>query len=327
MAFATGTASGHLDLWNKLLTFLTSHPDLVADRQQWQIVWRATDRPGSTEPDLLLRGPGLSEQDAIFVSMRHDAFPTEDRHYFSFRGATGPMSTAVSFSGHVHTSGTVRMFTNNGPMEYWFVANGRRFMIVVKISTVFEAAYCGFILPYATPIAYPYPLLVGGSAGPAGQSGSVTNWRSESAYHTNFLYANGNSPSSSTQVDASSWLLDPSGQWQKMENNASLGLVVSPYNVGGTDMFGSSTDNSSYNPALLRQRLDPAFGGGYVLQPATIVQRDPADQTFGIYDGAFFVSGVGNAAENIIEYDGVDHLVVQNTFRSGFGDYWAMALE
>ena len=44
-------------------------------------------------------------------------------------------------------------------------------------------------------------------------------------------------------------------------------------------------------------------------------------------DGIHHVSGRGNVSENIIQANGIDHLVVQNVYRSTNASYFTMALE
>ena len=46
----------------------------------------------------------------------------------------------------------------------------------------------------------------------------------------------------------------------------------------------------------------------------------------GEMDGCYCVPGYNNAAENIITAGGVDHLVVQDVYRTSYGDYWALKL-
>ena len=43
-------------------------------------------------------------------------------------------------------------------------------------------------------------------------------------------------------------------------------------------------------------------------------------------DGCYAVPGFNNTAENIISINGIDHLVVQEVFRTGYSDYWALKL-
>lgn len=68
------------------------------------------------------------------------------------------------------------------------------------------------------------------------------------------------------------------------------------------------------------------YGGDRTMWPCHLIQTNPTDQTYGVLDGAYRCQGVANAAENIITVGGIDHLVIQNTFRTSFNDYWAMAL-
>ena len=46
----------------------------------------------------------------------------------------------------------------------------------------------------------------------------------------------------------------------------------------------------------------------------------------GEMEGCYCVPGYANAVENIISVGGVDHLVVQDVFRTGYSDYWALKL-
>ena len=46
----------------------------------------------------------------------------------------------------------------------------------------------------------------------------------------------------------------------------------------------------------------------------------------GEMEGCYCVPGYANAVENIINVGGVDHLVVQDVFRTGYSDYWALKL-
>lgn len=46
MAFEIGVAANHIDLWDKLLAFLTTNPDLVASGQNWTVGWQVSLPPG-----------------------------------------------------------------------------------------------------------------------------------------------------------------------------------------------------------------------------------------------------------------------------------------
>lgn len=327
MAYIHGTVVGHAALYAKLLEFLTTNAELVAANQAWEVVWESSALPNPINPtDKLLRGPGLADQDQVYVATRAIARPLNDQHWIEFRGATGPVASANTYDEHIKSQpAAVRIFTDSGTIEYWMVANGRRFAMVLKISTIFECMYAGLFLPYASPLSYPYPLMVGGSAGPDGQGASVFNWRQESIYHTNFVTPNGQM-GGGNQVDTNLWTLDPMGQWVRANSGTEHNILLAPRQMG-SDWFGGGNGTSGYNAQVFDAHMIDAYGGGRLLNPVTLHQRSPSIQTYGIMDGVFTVAGVANAAENIIQAGGVDHLVVQNVFRTTFFDYWALALE
>lgn len=325
MAVETGIASSASDLYAKLISFLTTNADLVAANQEWAIAW---DDPIPTEnqTDIVLRGPGLSGQDQVYVCLRLYEDPIGDTFFIQCRGATGVLPNGQHYADHINvTPNYVRMFLDVGTMQYWFVANGRRFMVVVKISTNFEAMYAGLFLPYATPLSYPYPLFIGGSAGPIDGDGPF-NWRSENSNHSHFVDPHYNSASSGG-VEAGAWMMTPAGGWVRVCGTGSnTNVCVHPVFTEG-DYFFNETTSDAYQANWVRTRIMDAYGGDRILIPVTLLQRTPNDQTYGILDGAFRCQGVANAAENLITVDGVDYIAVQNVYRSDFGDYWAMALE
>lgn len=322
MAMATGTATSHTDLWTKLLAFLQTNSALVAAGQTWTVAWSApVGAPNST--DIVLKGPGLAGQDEVFIGLRRVDRDTADEFEIQIAGMSGILDDATAFNGHVNVQPhVVKLFVDNGPMTYWFVANGRRFMIVVKISTVYEAAYAGLFLPYAYPINYSYPLFVGASAG---SQNNVTSWRSTSDAHRHFVnayYHAGN-----VYEEPSAWMLSPQGDWLRCSaygDDSTVGIGPKRFFNGYGITADQISNNFGYN--TIRQRQRACFGGQAYLSPHTLVQASPGDQCYGILDGTSYVTGYDNSAENIITVSGVDHLVVQDAFRAGVDNYWAMRL-
>lgn len=333
MAFATGTATDQNDLWTKLKAFLTADPTLVAAGQAWTVAWQLN------ADELVLRGPGLSNQDQVYIGLKKTADFVNDRHYISLRGMSGVLPLGASVADHINvTPSSVRMFMDVGPMTYWFAANGRRFVVVVKISTVFETMYGGLFLPYGTPLSYPYPLFVGGSTGPddTNASGFVPDWRSTHVNHRHFFSPVYGGTTGSNILPPSAWMLDPSGQWLRCAQSTS---VTGSGDIGqvfvGPDYEGPRLDGGSnltgltdrYSTDAINARLRDCFGGQFPLAPLSLYSSSPADQSWGVLDGCFRVAGVGNSSENIITEGGVDHLTVQNVFRTSTRHYWALALE
>lgn len=330
MAYETGTASDHTDFFGKLKAFLQG---ASMGAEAWATAWTAPG--GASNPtDVVLRGPGLSGQDRVFVGLRLVADPTgADAYWIELRGMTGVLAAATKLEEHVGVQPNgVRILLDDGPMTYWFLGSGRRFIATAKISTIFESCYAGLFLPYGDPTTYPYPLFVGGSAGeydPATSSASpITGWRSTAAGHRHFVTPYYSSPGFNGGMTPGAWMLSPGGDWFGVSSAATgMATTVGLHPEGP----GSTVWPGSYNGVLgamdFVSAAGPAFDGELPLFPITLLQLSPVEQTFGILDGAYRTAGFNNAAENIITAGGVDHLVIQNVFRTGVGDYWAMALE
>lgn len=325
MAYATGTATDQNDLWVKLRSFLTTNSALVAAGQQWSQAWGS-----SNAMQYVMRGPGLTGTDQIYVGIKLVSDIAADRHWIELRGLTGVagVGSASDIADHANPSSAKRMFLDSAPMKYWFVASGRRFVVVVRCGGgVYEAMYGGLFTPYAPPAAYPYPLFIGGSAGAV--LNAQPSWRAIAAGHAAFPYS-----TITPTDDASADTLDPLGQWRTSEayctgadDNSLPYIGIGPANF--FDGAGADKVSSASRPGYdsLRQCVSAAYGGSYVLNPITLTQRVPGDQTYGILDGCFEVSGYQQHAEDTITVSGVTHLVLQDTYRADRGRFWAIALE
>lgn len=333
MAYQTGTATDHVDLWDKLIAFLTTDPQLVAENQNWDIAWQPDSNSDDTyenPTDILLRGPGLADSDDIYVAMRRDdSLIASDVCTWYVRGATGVVSSTKAFNGHVNmTPSSVKMFTRPNAMDYWFVASGRRFIVVVQVGTVYESLYAGFFLPYAEPAAYPYPMYIAGSCGSGGPN-EATHWNSTRDDHVSIGYPTFDS--GATGYNPTAYMLSPSGDWLSVAvNTTSANAHMGPTFVGtglglGADLFANGGVNSyGYND--FRLRMGESYGEGFTLTPFTLVQANPGDQTWGVLDGVYHVPGRGQSIENIIQAENSVHVVFQNVFRTSLGAWWAVTL-
>lgn len=357
MAYATGTATGPADLWTKLLAFLTTDAALVAAGQNWSSVWTApVGAPNLT--DVMLKGPGLSGTDSVYVGLRRtDNTLTLNESLIWLSGATGFSPSATQFTGHVNSLGnTPAMFLDNASMQYWFVANGRRFVVVTKMSTVYNAMYAGLYHPYAIPSEYPYPLFIGGSRGFTHVGGSFpqpTTWRaSESLMYSAFPAAHGNYFSASSYADTQALFLTPDGTWTGLTSNPSssyaAGIMPTAYlapravpprlgivTIGDTNVslpeVGASQSGPNFGTKTVLNRTIPGLDSEYPLTNITVMAWTPNSSlnavTYGALDGVYGASIVGTSAETIVTVGGVDHLVVQNIQRTASTEYWALALE
>jgi hypothetical protein len=348
MAYITGTASDHINLWDTLLDFLQNNTDLVAAGQNWSVAWQHPDYATTTQ-QLVLEGPGLSGADKVLVGLwRRDYLWQTDESVIALNGMTGIIPTATSWGEHVNVLGyTPYMFLDTNPMQYWMVANGRRFVVVVRISTVYLAMYGGLYMPYATPQAYPYPLFIGGSRGYNGYSSSYapTSWRdNEKSGYRHFVYPLSDGGNNSW-YNSPALMLGPDGEWREGSINASSTYNLPRFTVGprnwspylSADWCESSQSGFDFNSNRImgynsiRDRLTGGLNGEYSLTPITLHKYSnssvPSPTTYGILDGVYSVPGDGNVTENIITADGVDHLVLHNVQYTGTSEYWALALE
>lgn len=121
--------------------------DMASDTRYW-----ICSSPGYTGPDGQVIG---------YVGMRAYQSVPSDYYNLSVACFTGyvPGNTFVTQPGYVESG----IPSHNQQIDYWVTCNDRRFAFGLKVGTpVYETGYCGFILPYATPRQFPYPMLCGG---------------------------------------------------------------------------------------------------------------------------------------------------------------------
>jgi len=151
IGFANDT--GQLAHYNLLAAVKT-----FAEANGWPVLRYDT---ATAQHELILRGPGLTGTEQIFVGLR--TYQNADADYYNLLagGFTGYVA-GNSFDAQpgAMLSGVP---AHNQYIDYWLTLNGQRIVLVLKIAPgVYESAYLGKIVPYATPGQYPYPLAVGG---------------------------------------------------------------------------------------------------------------------------------------------------------------------
>lgn len=293
MAVETGTATDYADLFTRLRTFLTTNAELVAAGQNWTELAHKTD--GTYLEESYLRGPGLSGTDEIYVQVgRQESLPGD---WFNWVLAGGinyePLN---SWGNQAGKSSNVVLTLWNSAIPYWFIANGRRFIVVAKVSTVYVAAYAGLILPYATSTEYPYPIYIGAN------SPSDVRWSNTSSSTGNFWDC----------AEGSAFMRHVDGTWYPVRNTSTTGGLTWPWTGFTRDYIDFPITDMS---------------GGHPLMPAIILNTQFGGLVAGEFDGVFHTTGYGTASENIITADGTPYLVVQNVFRTGRQNYAAIKLE
>ena len=301
----TPHATDYADLLDRLVTFATANG--------WTELENTSDK-------VVLQGEGAGSDEIIVAFQKYSDVPS-DSYGLRLNGYTGYNDglTFLNQPGAIQ-SGNSALPLWNSTIPYWFIVNTRRIIVIAKISTTYQMAYLGFYLPYATPGQYPYPLMVGGSGNdPLG----ATKPRWSGATGDASMFWSGvavTTPSNTTNLNT----LIPSNAWMS-ESNAFL----TPVSGGRTFQQMQLKGMHPYMNTSLSTRWIGAADESAVLLPIELVLSNttPLFKGFmGELDGIFYVSGNGRASEDIITVGGDDHLVVQNVFRTGVGDYCAVRL-
>lgn len=239
--------------------------------------------------ELILRAPGLSGTEEIFLGFSTYQDATADYYNLAAAGFTGYVAgNSFDTQPGAQISG---LPAHNSHIDYWLTMNGQRLVLAMKVGTpVYESCYLGKMLPYATPGQFPYPLVVGGML-----SGKPATRFSDSVHSFCFR---GNRPNMRLRWLDGSWIQPATWPWNSLALTSTSGF--------SNEAQGRDT------------------GGTYPLLPV-VLQGTPG--LLGELDGVSYITGFNNAVENTLEIGGKTWVVVQDVSRTGFNDYIAMRLD
>jgi hypothetical protein len=292
----------------------------VMGAEHWTSMRWNTNWDGLNGYELILQGPGSGGDDAIYVGFQ--TFFNSTYAYYNWRinGFTGYSAPAVwgSQPGAIPNDGNcyypnVQLW--NASIPYWFVANGRRIIVVAKLGSVYETCYLGFLLPYGLPNQLPYPLVIGGCA-PSNLTTTDKRYSTTHFAHRAFVDPAGASGAGSLCLLHGNWV--NFRNWSS-EANALAANNVWPF-VHSDWNYNLEADSKFI---LLQQNID----GSYPMLPLVLISSTPTENLFGELQGCFAVPGFGLAAEDTVTISGKTYLVLQNVFRTTSWGYWALLLE
>lgn len=323
-AVATGSVTGHLNLLSALKTFLTTNADLVSAGEDWTVekdetissyamyspnVTSPSGGFGSTFRDLYLTGPGLAGADAIHVNIRTYEAPTQGIYNWMIQGATdyeGGLPWHQQPGNSWDSNNFIYLTLTNSTIDYWFVANGRRFIVICKISGDFYVSHCGFILPYALPSEFPYPMFI------SAVTNSINALPTSTTYLSNFWYPGNYKPGFFRHRD---------GKWLYASYGGSIGTSAI---VQFWPWYPIASASLSY---LHCGHPD----GSFALLPCTLYCGYDGGNIYGEADGVFYIPGVSPVvsplSEDTISISGIDYLVVQNVDKTDRHAYAAIRLD
>lgn len=284
--------------------------------------WTSLRRVSGSE--MIWQANGNGGTDVIIVGAKTFSNTTGD--YYNWRlGGFQAFDSSLLFTQQAgYVGGVGNPQTKCSPIlplwdstiPFWFVANGRRVIIIAQVSTVYVCAYLGLMSSYMAPGAYPLPLVVGGSlafhtgvfSGEPPATSSNFRWSYSGDEMRSFPICD---PSSMVNdSDSPLRLLLSNGNWRGFDSSASEGT------------FGKVWPYDGVTPANWDWR--PNLDGSYALFP--VVLHDNIPNVYGELEGVKAITGFAQGATNIITVGEIQHLVVQNVFRNTKSDFFAIRL-
>lgn len=273
---------------------------------------------GTPGEQTILKAPFSSEGNFALVKLTLGS--SRDSNWFNIGLQSGVSIENLTYDIGNSETLTYASFVNPSPVtyfpsvdavgvnniSYWLAVNGRRFACATKADTVYTGCYGGLFLPYGTLTQYPYPMVVGEASGVETVSIQDVDVQTR------------------TFIDPGQGSLQvyrPDNTWWAYSNQAF------DRNVWPFDEVSQILDEPETFLAGHTSIGTIAAAPAYPMFPCILHESNPQNNALGELEGVFGVSGFNNTSENIIDVGGVDHLVVQDLFRTDVGNYWAMKLE
>lgn len=302
-------AANYSDLLAKLVAFATANG--------WTAVENSADK-------LILRGSGTTGTDAIYVGVQKYADLANDNYGWRLKGYTG-YNAGLGFNdqpGALQAMPCLPLW--NYTIPYWLTVSPRLIKLIAKVGTTYQGGYLGYMLPFATPNQYPYPLVVGGSAV------YEQKYTGQSAYNSFFTHpfdtgngSGGNRCALHVRLPSGEWYAPYFGRTGNEQSVMGRLRGVHPY----AEVFAGN----SYAPNVNLHLVRPALDGTYPLEPAYVLRADNnagnlTQDFLGELEGVRHVSAFGNSAENIVQVGARNFLCVPNVFRASESQFFAVEL-
>lgn len=258
--------------------------------------------------------PGNDGTGAILVGAR--SFYRADVGYYDWEVfAFDGWDSAQPIGGQPGAQRNLYLPLQNSSIPYWFVADGRRAIVVAKIAGAqYETAYLGFLEPYFTPAQLPYPMAIAASLalGDTIPNWDNTGWLASNATNRHRSIVHSDSVTANTIGYAHTRARRLDGAWAPFfatSNDAQVTEAAGwiwPYYGGVTN-------------------LDTCIDGGYALFPVCLI--DTAPNTWGQLSGVSFLTGQALSAETLVTLGPISHLAVPNVNRTDRNDFLAVRLD
>jgi len=282
----------------------------------------STDYDGSGGYELILTGPGTAGADEIYSAIQTVESAGDDYYNWRIAGMTSYTATELQYMPGLTQGRLPRMLMWQNKIQYWLAANGRRFIVVAKVSGVYEALYLGFALPYGLPTQFPYPMIVGGAASPSATA-AYNRYSSTETSHRGFPSPYGTAGICTNldfdyTTEYGTLKILQGTSWNRISRMTNTNLVW-PY----TSAYYRYSDYDWFSD-VLRENVD----GTYPIFPTIIMCNTPNKHIFGEMQGVFAVNGFGGiAAEDTFAIGGDTYVAFPIYPNADANDFWALKLE
>lgn len=250
------------------------------------------------------QAPGNDGAQAIFVG----AIQGSSSNFVQLNGFTG--YTAANTFATQPGRPTFNVFPaglalSAGSIDYWFVADGRRVIIIAKPAAgVYQSAYLGLANTFVDPSVYPYPLVIGATA-LDNVANTDTSYKNTAFVRSTYEQLMLRSPPG-YPIRADGWAA------YATDGIGSGGCSIWPH-------FNGSSSSSMHNVSL---NLD----GSRQFFP--VLLRCGTDKhLMAQLAGVHCVGGGGLTAQTLLDFGGLAHLVVPNVNRTTAADFFTVALD
>lgn len=311
MAIQTGTSTDWKDLLADLKTF--------AEANSWITESYTTDIDDEDPDTWYARGPGPTGTEDVHVNIRTGAITAENKYWWETRGAI-LYDSGLSFANQpgTNSTGTFTLLWNSS-IDYWFYINDRRIIVIAKVSTTYRSLYAGFFLPPATPAEYPYPLYI------------ASDYKDPDIYTLSLSGVR----AFTDPGQQAAYLRKPDGSWAMVANHdvnsgaddffenlatgpGITGFYVFPYFSGNT----STTTKDQIRNWKLRPVENEA--GTQFITPLSFQTSHKELGNIGVIEGAYYINGFGNSAEQTFTYGGDTYRIFPNIDRNNENHFFCI---
>jgi hypothetical protein len=302
MSFTTGTATDMNDLIGDLRTWLT------VTLSTWTELEYTAGAGVYDATTFSVQGDGPDASRRVYVNMETEHDSGNNYHTFKARMALD-YDSALSRANQLGAS-PLDTYTLgwDASMNYWFYANARRFIVVIKVNTTYSFFHAGMFLPWSTASEYDFPYYIAGDNPHVDvyteldsnrnffirPAPAVAHWRDWNGNWGQVENQIANQPSSNRPITTAAAYIWPQGFGSNTGNNF-------PSSWAGTDTGHSAEHFLDHLEPTEQDELPffPCLLGVNTADASAVSNQG----LIGALDGVWTVPGVGVTAEQTITFD------------------------